>query len=199
MARLQFERHQQLARARPINATFRAIVLVFFATHIPATILMDSQAILPPAVVPGFAKSLLRFHVRTNHDPLMEWQPVWFKSFILFELLFQLPFFFVGFRAFYERRNWIRIPGIAYGVHTATTHPHLAGVLTDGDPHRRRARSCFLIYLPYLIIPAMSPSFSRSRRNPSERRATPTWRKHPPGGQRPARVSRSERFASSRQ
>ena len=141
----------------PMNDTFRWIVVVFLATHIPATILMDSQAILPPAVVPGFAKSLLRFHVRTNHDPLMEWQPVWFKSFILFELLFQLPFFFVGFRAFYERRNWIRIPGIAYGAHTATTLvPILAEILTHDEFPSEAARwQLFLIYLPYLVIPAM--------------------------------------------
>ena len=140
----------------PINATFRAIVLVFFATHIPATILMDSQAILPPAVVPGFAKSLLRFHVRTNHDPLMEWQPVWFKSFILFELLFQLPFFFIGFKAFYERKNWIRIPGVVYGAHTATTLvPILAEILhSDSFPDEAARWKLFFISLPYLIVPA---------------------------------------------
>jgi hypothetical protein len=40
-----------------INGTFRAIACVFFLTHIPATIMMDSQAIFPPAVVPGFAKA----------------------------------------------------------------------------------------------------------------------------------------------
>ena len=37
----------------PINSTFRTIACVFFATHIPATILMDSQALLPPAIVPA--------------------------------------------------------------------------------------------------------------------------------------------------
>ena len=73
----------------------------------------------------------------------MEHQPVWFKSLILFELLFQLPFFFVGYHAFYHGRNWVRIPGIAYGVHTATTLiPILAEILTDEDiPDRRSARS----------------------------------------------------------
>ena len=77
-----------------------------------------------------YAWALLKFHVDTNHDPLMAAQPVWFKSMILFELLFQLPFFFVGFYAFYKQCNWIRIPGIAYGVHTATTLiPILAEIL----------------------------------------------------------------------
>ena len=141
----------------PINSTFRTIACVFFATHIPATILMDSQALLPPSIVPSLARELLDFHVRANHDPLMEHQPVWFKSLILFELLFQLPFFFVGYHAFYHGRNWVRIPGIAYGVHTATTLiPILAEILTDEDIPTDAARAqLFLIYLPYLIIPAM--------------------------------------------
>ena len=114
----------------PVSETFRTVVLVFLGTHIPATLMMDSQALLPPAIVPGFMKSLLDFHVRTNSDPLMADPPAWFKSFILFELLFQLPFFFIGFKAFYERRNWIRIPGVVYGAHTATTLiPILAEIL----------------------------------------------------------------------
>lgn len=139
-----------------INSTFRAIACVFFLTHIPATILMDSQAILPKSVVPTFAQALLKFHVETNHDPLMDSQPVWFKSFILFELLFQLPFFFVGFYAFYKRCNWIRIPGIAYGAHTATTLiPILAEILySTAIPNTEARIKLFLIYLPYLLIPA---------------------------------------------
>ena len=140
-----------------INTTFRVIACVFFLTHIPATVLMDSQAIFPPSVVPGFAKSLLKFHVDTNHDPLMAQQPVWFKAFILFELVFQLPFFFVGFYAFYKQCNWIRIPGIAYGTHTATTLiPILAEILySNAIPDGGARLKLFLIYLPYLVIPAM--------------------------------------------
>jgi hypothetical protein len=98
-----------------MNDTFRLIVLVFLATHVPATVLMDSQALVPKSMVPKFAQRLLEFHISTNHDPLMDDQPVWFKSFILCELLFQLPFFIIGFRAFYMKRNWIRIPGLVYG------------------------------------------------------------------------------------
>mmetsp|Transcript_2078 Transcript_2078/g.4668 ORF Transcript_2078/g.4668 Transcript_2078/m.4668 type:complete len:168 (+) Transcript_2078:300-803(+) len=140
-----------------INGTFRAIACIFFLTHIPATIMMDSQAILPSWVVPGFAKALLKFHVDTNHDPLMAQQPVWFKAFILFELVVQLPFFVVGLYAFYKQCNWIRIPGIAYGVHTATTLiPVLAEILyTEDIPSGGARLKLFLIYLPYLAIPLM--------------------------------------------
>ena len=40
-----------------ISPFSRAIACIFFLTHIPATVLMDSQAILPASVVPGFAKA----------------------------------------------------------------------------------------------------------------------------------------------
>jgi hypothetical protein len=141
----------------PMNDTFRWIVVVFLATHIPATIMMDSQALVPAKFVPKFARSLLEFHVNANHDPLMEFQPVWFKSLIAFELLFQLPFFFVGCHAFYHKQNWIRVPGIVYGTHTATTLiPILAEILHSGDIPNAAARAqLFFIYLPYLVIPAM--------------------------------------------
>ena len=140
-----------------MNDTFRVIVLVFFATHIPATVMMDSQAIVPPRFVPRFAKNVLDFHIDTNHDPLMDDQPIWFKTFILFELLFQLPFFFVGFKAFNDKQNWIRIPGIVYGTHTATTLlPILGEILFSTDIPNDAARiQLFLIYLPYLVIPFM--------------------------------------------
>ena len=138
----------------PVSETFRTVVLVFLGTHIPATLMMDSQALLPPAIVPGFMKSLLRFHVDTNADPLMANPPTWFKSFILFELLFQLPFFFIGFKAFYERKNWIRIPGVVYGAHTATTLVPILQYIWEypslGNAERWRL---IAIYLPYLVVP----------------------------------------------
>jgi len=96
-----------------------------------------------------------------NRNQLLSQHQFLLQFLILFqlplELLFQLPFFFVGFRAFYERRNWIRIPGIAYGAHTATTLvPILAEILTHDEFPSEAARwQLFLIYLPYLVIPAM--------------------------------------------
>ena len=100
---------------------------------------------------------------------------MWFKSLILFELLFQLPFFFVGYHAFYHGRNWVRIPGIAYGVHTATTLiPILAEIFTDEDIPTGRARAA----LPHLSSLPHHPCHDR---HPSRARGE-TLRK---GGRRP--------------
>ena len=69
----------------------RVILLVFFATHIPATLLVDSQAVLPPRLVPPFAADLLAWHVRRTSDPVMTAPfPPWFRALVLGELAFQV-------------------------------------------------------------------------------------------------------------
>ena len=83
---------------------------------------------LPSRFVPAFASRLLAWHVAQTGDPLMNhaapgrppFAP-WFKALIYAELALQLPFFFAATYAFAARRNWIRIPALCYGVHTATT------------------------------------------------------------------------------
>ena len=78
--------------------------------------------------------------------------PAWFKSFILFELLFQLPLL--------HRIQALRAEELdgygASGAHTATTLipilaeiSYPATVFPDG-----RAVRLFFIYLPYLLVPA---------------------------------------------
>lgn len=78
--------------------------------------------------MPGFARRLLDWHVANTGDPLMNHVapgrppfPAWFRALVLGELLLQVPFFFVAIYAFVRRRKWIRLPALAYGVHTATT------------------------------------------------------------------------------
>ena len=135
----------------------RVVLLVFFATHIPATLLIDSQAVLPPRLVPPFAADLLAWHVSRTSDPVMTAPfPPWFRALVLGELVFQLPFFFVATYAFACRRNWIRIPALVYGVHTATTLlPILLEVYESTTVPSPAARAqLLLLYAPYLILPA---------------------------------------------
>ena len=100
-----------------MNDLMRRIFIAYFATHVPATILIDSQAIVPDKYVPSFAKSLLQFHIKQNDDFLMLEQPLWLKSFIVFEVLVQLPLFFVLLRKLRKREeNNIRLLGIGYSL-----------------------------------------------------------------------------------
>ena len=117
---------------------------------------------LPPRLVPAFASRLLAWHVANTGDPLMNhvapgrppFAP-WFKALIYAELALQLPFFFVASYALAARRNWIRIPALAYGVHTATTLlPILAELADSPEVPSPAARAQLLaLYAPYLLLP----------------------------------------------
>ncbi|EDQ89608.1 uncharacterized protein MONBRDRAFT_25127 [Monosiga brevicollis MX1] len=145
----------------------------FFASHIPITLLMDSQAILPPSLVPGSISSLQRFYVETFQDPLMANPPVWFKSMVTCELLIQLPFFFWACRAIKNGAhqalnsivwyhinlgdNSIRLPGLLYGAHVATTLVPILGEFLFGFPAANLSTTQRLalvaLYSPYLLVP----------------------------------------------
>lgn len=138
-----------------VSSVFRWTMVAFFATHIPATILVDSQAVVPAQHVPDFAKALLKFHVETNHDALMAAPPVWLRSVIWLEVTCQLPFFFAALHALVHREEWIRLPGIAYGASTATTLLPILGEILAGTHYPTEAAkwTLFFIYFPYLVLP----------------------------------------------
>ena len=176
--------------AMGVSSVFRWTMVAFFATHIPATILVDSQAVVPAQHVPDFAKALLKFHVETNHDALMAAPPVWLRSVIWLEVTCQLPFFFAALHALVHRawaaqqgrrgappprrrspahtappaapsrrahagKEWIRLPGIAYGASTATTLLPILGEILAGTHYPTEAAkwTLFFIYFPYLVLP----------------------------------------------
>ena len=98
-----------------MNKVLDAIFIAFFALHIPITLVIDAQVILPPQYYPNWCRELLNMWVEMSGDTLMMQHPLWFKSLVLSELLFQLPFFFVAVFAFTYKEDWIRIPSILYG------------------------------------------------------------------------------------
>jgi len=142
----------------------RWLGIVFFATHIPATLLVDAQALLPAYVFPKFARKMLENFIEQYNDPLMSAamgsggsaDRRWFLSLVATELLIQLPFFFVALYAFVARREWIRVPLVAYGGFvTATMVPILSELaLAEGLGAGKRA-ALLMMYVPYLVVPAV--------------------------------------------
>jgi hypothetical protein len=94
---------------------------VYFALHVPTTLLIDAQAIAPPGSHPQFAVDALAWHVSAHKDVLMGTMPAWFRGVVWAECVLQLPFFLVALYAWLTLGNYIRIPTIMYGAHTATT------------------------------------------------------------------------------
>ncbi|XP_016412633.1 transmembrane protein 97-like [Sinocyclocheilus rhinocerous] len=146
----------------------RALEIIFFfyfLSHIPITLMIDLQPLLPEHLYPSKLKNLLHWYAAEFKDPMMMDPPVWFKSFVFCEALFQLPFFPIAAYAFMTGGcKWIRTPAIIYSVHVATTLiPILSHVLFNNfplaphpGPQTLQERLTLVsIYAPYLIIPVM--------------------------------------------
>jgi len=139
---------------RPLDLVF----VIFFVTHVPTTLFVDCQCILPAEYFPKACHDLLQFHLDNFKDPLMGTCPAWLRSIIWCELLLQVPFFLAATYAFVCSKNWIRLvspllhmplapfpcaltrtslsvsppsrkPALMYGIHTATTLVPILGSL----------------------------------------------------------------------
>lgn len=80
--------------SRPLDL----IYFVYFATHIPITLCIDLQTFCPSSWVPNTLVDLFHFYKITFKDPLMgSSEPMyWYLSFLVCELVIQLPFFFAA-------------------------------------------------------------------------------------------------------
>ena len=143
------------------KGTTRIAFLVFFASHIPITILFDGQCVTPESRLPQFLLDLTQFEIDTFKDPLIRdaRQLLWFKSVVACEVLLQLPYFFVACSYLLQSQRTVypdafRVASIAYGAHTATTLvPILATLATNPDATLPERGLVTALYLPYLIFP----------------------------------------------
>jgi hypothetical protein len=135
---------------------FDYLAVAYFATHIPTTLLIDAQTVLPEAAFPKSALTALDWHVAVNKDPFIgaASRPPWFRGIVWAELLLQVPLFVLLLVGWARCAAWVRLPVVIYGAHTATTLvPILAEIaaapgLSDGERWKLVA-----IYIPYLLMP----------------------------------------------
>jgi uncharacterized membrane protein YhdT len=132
-----------------IQGRFRTAFLIFFISHIPITILIDSQGALSP-FFPQLLVNVVAWYSDVFGDVLMRRAPssdiVWFSSLIYCELIFQLPFFFVATNMLISYPSnatsqtpmhypgWFKTACLIYGSHVSTTLvPILATFITSED------------------------------------------------------------------
>ena len=140
----------------------RTAFLLFFASHIPITLLVDGQAFLPRSLYPTAIQDVLNWYTKTFADNLMRppSYDVWFSSVVACEILFQLPFFVYAVYALLDTarvngKGGFRSACLIYGSHTATTLvPILATIATDPETNWAQRATLFGFYLPYLVLPA---------------------------------------------
>lgn len=144
---------------KTLTGNTRTAFLFFFASHIPATLCIDLQALFP-AFYPQALKDLLHFYTELFNDDLMRGpHETWFRSLLVGELVLQLPFFIVAVYVLlntekFSGRGWFRSMCMIYGTHTATTLlPILACHCENGDATLMQKAMVIGIYLPYLFFP----------------------------------------------
>ncbi|KAF8201126.1 transmembrane protein 6/97 [Mycena galopus ATCC 62051] len=128
----------------PNPLTSRPLDLVyfgFFVTHIFLSLCVDFQALYPSALVPGSLHTLLQWYIDTSNDPFMKSMfsgndpLIWFKSFLVLELLFQFPTFFIAARGLLNDSKKIYVLILVYGASTATTAwPCVLTILSIPEP-----------------------------------------------------------------
>ncbi|EGW30081.1 uncharacterized protein SPAPADRAFT_57543 [Spathaspora passalidarum NRRL Y-27907] len=153
--------------------TVDKIFLIYFISHIPITIFMDSTIIVPKEYQLELSKTLLDFHISANKDILLIHSPTWFKLFGVVELVFQLPLFF------YFIYKLLVAPvldsdyfiwTIVYGFNASfTTFVCMGWIIIEGQDlglNLQEIANLCAIYSPYLIIPAwlLLNSISRLRK-----------------------------------
>ncbi|KAM5182403.1 sigma intracellular receptor 2 [Mantella aurantiaca] len=141
------------------------IFFFYFFSHIPITLLIDLQAVLPSSWYPHQLLDVMKWYTVTFKDHLMMNPPPWFMSFVYCEAILQLPFFPVAAYAFLKGGcRWIRVPAIVYSSHVATTVLAILGHLLYGDfpktkevdsPTQQERFTLVAIYAPYLVIPLL--------------------------------------------
>jgi len=140
--------------SRPLDAIF----FLYFASHIPITIALDAQAVVPALVVPSLFVTLKAWYVDQYKDPFLAAPHAWwFKSFMISEAFLQLPFYVYAAQGLLNDSPKVRLPLIVYGAHVATTTAPLLFELwfnnhTHGLTFEQQA-TLTSFYLPYLLIP----------------------------------------------
>ncbi|KAG2088013.1 transmembrane protein 6/97 [Suillus discolor] len=157
--------------SRPLDLVY----FVFFLVHIPATLLIDLQALYPPWLIPYFIRALPRLYIQMSNDPLIgsvlgmlgDSKPfVWFKTFLAVEALFQFPVFILGARGLWRDSRSIYVLLLVYAASTTTTTlPCLSVLLATPTTSAQTIankivsvttfqRSLLLSsYIPFFVIP----------------------------------------------
>jgi uncharacterized membrane protein YhdT len=150
------------------EGSLRTAFLCFFASHIPITLLIDGQAVLAP-FYPQILRDFVLWYCDLFGDVLMRGPNYesWFSSVVLFELLFQLPFFFVSvsiIRRYPENHKktteqypkWFQKSCLVYGSHVATTLiPIIGTFVSSSDMTAQQKVITIGVYSPYFIFPLL--------------------------------------------
>ncbi|KAK0217780.1 transmembrane protein 6/97, partial [Armillaria fumosa] len=164
--------------ARPLDLVYFTFFLASIATphvqcHIPASLLMDFQGLLYPNT---YFPWIPEWYIEFSGDPLIgglvrrEEGLVWFKCFLVLELLFQFPVFLLGMRGLWKGAYFPPMPLrhtdspagsrsiyiliLFYGASTATTTlPCILHVIGTDELATGQMWMLLSSYIPFFLLP----------------------------------------------
>ena len=147
----------------------------FFASHIPVSLLLDGQVLFQSWSVwfPQPTRDFLAFYVSSVTDPVMTPpHAVWFRSVVLMELLFQVPFFVVALRFMTGRHvlwpAWFHSYTLCYSAQAFTVMLPIYATLFLEES----STDTLGIYLPYALFPLWSTALCIRASYPTTRTKT---------------------------
>lgn len=130
--------------------------VAYFIMHIPLTLICDAQIVFPREYFPSFAVNAMQDWIRDFDDQLARTKPLWFQAFVVVELLFHVPYFFVAAAAFYRGDNRIRTISIVYATAViASMIPILPEAWVQSTAPLNVKIPCISIYGLWLLIPIL--------------------------------------------
>lgn len=129
------------------------LLLTFFLLVTTATVLIDSQAILPASLFPDPLRHLVDWYATEYGDYLVKDKPPFFVGCVALEIVIQCPLAIANIYGIIKGKRWFQTTSLIYGVCTATTMvPILADIMASDS-----ASSKLLgIYIPFLIFPLIA-------------------------------------------
>lgn len=123
---------------------------------------MDSTFVIPIDYQLNLQKTVSNFHISTNKDYLAVAPPIWLQAFVVWELVFQLPFFIYAVYDYlhnaqrgYSKSLWCLF--LLYGFNAGfTSLICVVEILFNGEGNGLNAPEVVnlaMVYLPTTIIP----------------------------------------------
>ena len=132
-------------------------VLTFYlGLHAVLAILIDGQAVAPPALLQVYERlgltAVVAKWVSDENDFLVGENPVWFQSLVMSEILFQVPLCVYLARKWAVRSQDARMPSLLYAAHVLTTMVPIFSTLCLDD---RPTLVCKLVYAIWILLPLL--------------------------------------------
>ncbi|WFD38019.1 uncharacterized protein MJAP1_000967 [Malassezia japonica] len=136
---------------------------VYFAFHLFASLCVDIQGLLPPAVVPEVLRNVLQDYLEQSADPLIPnvWHPryAWFRVSLLSEFVIQVPAFVIGMVALWNDDKRVYPLLAVYGLLGSFTTLQCIAMVTMGEERAllSSANLAFILqnYIPFFVLPGV--------------------------------------------